>query len=72
MTAKQLGEQPVYPQLETHEFTSAGGLTKREYFATLIMAECANRWGVDRPYEAAARSVAGANALLAELAKEQP
>ncbi len=46
------------------------GLTKREYFAALIMANEAPRWGADHAVKAAQDSVKAADALLKELEKK--
>ena len=57
----------VYPQSET----MYGGLTKREYFAAMAMQGMANNNNITVEI-VAAWSVQYADALLAELAKEQP
>ena len=74
MNAKELGEQSAYAvDLRTPSQITLG-LTKRELFAAMAMqGNLADPASGDRTLaEIASDSVAMADALLAELAKEQP
>lgn len=67
MTSKELGAASAYPRND-----NSGGLTKREYFAALAMQGLI-AWPareVATHSRMAEESVACADALLAELAKE--
>lgn len=83
MDAKTLGNQPAHPDRrliqdrhDSYSLESEGGLTKREYFAGLAMQgilanpspQCVT-WDEEKVAFASAQH---ADALLAELAKEQP
>lgn len=83
MTGKELGQQPASPQVPFYHpdqgtqvvgsfFGFMDGLTKREAFAMAIMQGMAAKGGQDCTAEGSVRDAVDlADALLAELAKEQ-
>lgn len=68
MTAKQLGNECAFPT----GCEGDPGLTKREYFAAKAMASILLMPRGINIAQIASESVIAADALLAELAKEQP
>lgn len=74
MTAKQLGESLAFPLAESiDQYAKADGMTKREYAAVAAMQGYLATWGESAVHEfdVASKAVKCADALLAELAKEQ-
>ena len=71
MNAKDLGDLPAYP--DPHEDSAgAAGLSKREAFAMVAMQGMAMRVTSLLDHEVAYSAVRLADALLLELAKDQP